>query len=60
MVWKNGVKLGLIHVHAEGLSGPLCWAVAPGSTGYRYVIVHATLTWYMYDFKLRDCVWFVQ
>ena len=25
-VWKNGVRLGVIQ--AEGLSGPLCWAVS--------------------------------
>ena len=25
-VWKNGIKLGVMQ--AEGLSGPLCWAVS--------------------------------
>ena len=32
-VWKNGVKLGVMQ--AEGLVGPLCWAVSvvdPGSS----------------------------
>ena len=27
-VWENGVKVGMMQ--AEGLSGPLCWAVSVG------------------------------
>ena len=30
-VWKNDVKLGVMV--AEGLRGPLCWAVSAASTG---------------------------
>ena len=32
-VWKNDVKLGVMV--AEGLSGPLCWAVETNIVGYR-------------------------
>ena len=32
-VWKNDEKLGVMQ--AEGLSGPLCWAVEMGGQGTR-------------------------